>query len=100
MSAGAPEFFLPLGMGFPPTPKSPLSEVTFAFLDTETTGLSHAGGARVCEVAVVTARAGARLELFSTLLNPGRPIDPGAQRIPSLTAAKAAATVVDRIGQH
>jgi len=88
--AGAPEPFLPLGMSFAPTPKSPISEVTFAFLDTETTGLSPAGGARVCEVAVVTSRGGARLELYQTLLNPGCPIDPGAQRVHGITDAMVA----------
>ena len=75
------EPFLPLSISFPPTPKSPIPELTFAFLDTETTGLSPLSGARVCEVAVLTSRAGERLEFYQTLLNPCCPIDPGAQRI-------------------
>ena len=92
--AGAPEPFLPLGIGFPPTPKSLVSEVTFAFLDTETTGLSPAGGARVCEVAVVTSRGGARVESFQSLLNPGCRIDAGAQRVHGISDAMVAKSPV------
>ncbi len=48
-----------------------LSDITFAFLDTETTGLSPLQGARLCEVAIVLSKDGYHLEKFSSLINPG-----------------------------
>lgn len=88
----APEPFLPLGMSFPPTPKTSVPEVTFAFLDTETTGMSPQAGARVCEIAVVTAQGGKVLSRLQSLINPGRPIPPDAQRIHGISDAMVAAS--------
>lgn len=48
-----------------------INDVTFAFVDTETTGMSPARGARLCEVAIVTAKNFETTARFSTLLNPG-----------------------------
>jgi DNA polymerase-3 subunit epsilon len=55
-----------------------LDEVTFAVLDVETTGLAPQFGDRVCEVALLRFRGGTELGRFHTLVNPQRPISPGA----------------------
>ncbi|MFH1723964.1 MAG: 3'-5' exonuclease [Elusimicrobiota bacterium] len=65
-------------------------DVTFALLDTETTGLSARRGARVCELAVLTVRGGSRPSLFQTLIDPRRPIEPGARMIHGITDAMVA----------
>jgi len=60
---------------------SPLDGVTFAVVDVETTGLSPARGDRICEVAVVRARAGEVLDSYTSLVNPRRSIGAGARRV-------------------
>jgi len=55
-----------------------LDEVTFAVLDVETTGLAPQFGDRVCEVALLRFRGDGELDRFHTLVNPQRPISPGA----------------------
>ena len=45
-----------------------LKDVTFSILDTETTGLSAARGARVCEVAILQVCGGKRIGMFQTLV--------------------------------
>ena len=67
-----------------------ISETSFAFLDTETTGLSPARGDRVCEIAVLKTRGGAVIESFQSLINPQRPIDLGAQAIHGISDAMVA----------
>lgn len=62
-----------------------LSEIKFACLDTETTGLSPATGGKVCEVAVSVTKGGAPMEEFSTLLNPGMPMGPEVIAIHGIT---------------
>ncbi|MGE0370164.1 MAG: exonuclease domain-containing protein, partial [Candidatus Dadabacteria bacterium] len=47
------------------------SEVPFAFLDVETTGLDPATGDRVCEIAVLKTVDGEEVDRFVTLVNPG-----------------------------
>ena len=49
-----------------------LQEITFAFLDVETTGLDPYWGDRICEIAVLKTRDGKVLDKFETLINPGR----------------------------
>lgn len=71
-------------------PGKPLSEVSFAVLDTETTGLSPKYGGRVCEVAVVTLKGGRETGRWSTLLDPQCRIDPGAMAIHGITQAMVA----------
>jgi DNA polymerase III subunit epsilon len=56
--------------------------------DTETTGLSSED--RICEIALVVARGHEILERFSTRLNPGRPIGPGASAVHGITDADVA----------
>lgn len=64
---------------------TPINDITFAFVDIETTGLSPRCGARVCEVAVLKNRAGETLDSFARLVNPGCPIPPEASRIHRIT---------------
>jgi DNA polymerase III subunit epsilon len=62
-----------------------LDSRTLAFLDVETTGLSPWFGDRICEIAILRCRGDEILEPFDTLVNPGRPISPGAARVNGLT---------------
>ncbi len=55
------------------------------YLDFETTGLNPFGGDRVCEVGLVRTRNGQVEAEFSSLVNPGRPISPGAAAVNGLT---------------
>ena len=62
-----------------------LTDVKFACLDTETTGLSPDGGGKICEVAVSVSKAGQPVEEFSTLINPGMPMHPDVIAIHGIT---------------
>ena len=62
-----------------------LASRTLAFLDTETTGLSPWFGDRICEIAILRCQGEAILDTFETLVNPQRPISPGAARVNGLT---------------
>ena len=62
-----------------------LSSLTLAFLDTETTGLSPWFGDRICEIAILRCQGDAILETFDTLIDPERPLTPGAARVNGLT---------------
>jgi DNA polymerase-3 subunit epsilon len=64
----------------------PLSEVSFAVFDVETTGLSPAYGHRVCEVACLRVRDGVEEGCFESLVDPGRPLSAGAYRVNRITA--------------
>jgi DNA polymerase III epsilon subunit family exonuclease len=66
-------------------PHQPLNETTFAIFDVETTGLSPTYGHRVCEVACLRARDGVTLDRFESLIDPRRPISPGAFRVNRIT---------------
>lgn len=59
----------------------PLSEIPWAIVDVETTGLSPETGDRVVEVALLRVEPGAAPRLFSSLVHPGRPMDPAASRV-------------------
>lgn len=74
-----------------------LNSHTFAFLDVETTGLSPWFGDRICEIAIVRCDGEKIVETFDSLLNPERPISPGAARVNGLKDAdlKDAPTFVD-----
>ncbi len=65
----------------------PLTEAPLAFVDVETTGLTAALGDRICEVAVVLVRGDRELFRFATLVNPLRPISPGAAAVNGLCDA-------------
>ena len=62
-----------------------LTNTTFAILDVETTGLSPAYGHRICELACLRVRDGVELDRFESLVDPGRPISPGAFRVNRIT---------------
>jgi len=66
-------------------PHQPLNETTFAIFDVETTGLSPTYGHRVCEVACLRVRDGVTLDRFESLIDPRRPISPGAFRVNCIT---------------
>ena len=55
-----------------------LSSARFAFLDLETTGLSPWFGDRICEVGIVLTEGRRIKKQFQSLVNPGRPLSPGA----------------------
>jgi DNA polymerase-3 subunit alpha (Gram-positive type) len=61
-----------------------IDEAVFNFIDVETTGLSP-DSARVCEVALIGFKGIARINQFSSLINPGGPIPPTASRINGIT---------------
>ena len=68
----------------------PLAEAPLAFVDIETTGLEPWSGDRICEIAVVRFRGGREVGRLSTLLNPLRPISPGAFAVNGITSAMVA----------
>jgi len=61
------------------------SEVYFAFLDVETTGLDPASGDRICEIAVIKTIDGQVADEFVTIVNPGRNIPERAISIHGIT---------------
>jgi len=63
----------------------PLIETEFAIFDVETTGLSPAYGHRVCEVACLRLQAGVEVGRFEALVDPERPISPGAFAVNRIT---------------
>lgn len=79
-----------------------LNSHTLAFLDVETTGLSPWFGDRICEIAILRCQGEEILAAFDTLVNPERPISPGAARVNGLTGEDLAdaplfAEIVDQI---
>jgi DNA polymerase-3 subunit epsilon len=58
-----------------------LAQAPLVVLDTETTGLSPALGHRVVEVAAVRLEGWQQVDSFSSLINPGRPMEAGASRV-------------------
>jgi len=63
---------------------SSLDSHTFAYLDVETTGLSPWFGDRICEIAIARCQGDQIVDTFHTLLNPERPLSPGAARVNGL----------------
>ena len=66
-------------------PSIGINHLPIAVLDVETTGLSAFHGDRVCEVGLVLAQGDKILDTFSTLVDPQRPISPGASRVKGLS---------------
>ncbi|MCL4528906.1 MAG: exonuclease domain-containing protein [Chloroflexi bacterium] len=64
-----------------------LSNARFAFLDLETTGLSPWFGDRICEVGIVITEGRRIKGTYQTLVNPERPLSPGAASINGLSEA-------------
>ncbi len=67
--------------------EQPLFAQPVVVIDTETTGLIPELGHRVIEIAAVRLENGRETAQFSTLLNPGRPLDPAASRVSGITNA-------------
>ena len=67
-------------------PQDP-SQVYFAFLDVETTGLEPAAGDKICEIAVIKTINGEIADEFATLINPGRSIPERAVSIHGINQA-------------
>ncbi len=67
-----------------------LDSRTLAFLDVETTGLSPWFGDRICEIAILRCQGEEILGSFDTLINPERPISPGAARVNGLSDEQVA----------
>jgi DNA polymerase-3 subunit epsilon len=80
----------------------PIDEQPVAVVDVETTGLFPFSGDRVCEVGIVSAQGESILETYQTLVNPQRPISPGAARVNGLSdldvsQAPTFAEIVDQV---
>lgn len=84
--------------------EQPLANTPLVVLDTETTGLSPAMGHRVVEVAAVRLDGWRELDSFDVLVNPGRPMDPGASRVngiydDDLVAAPPFSSIAPRLSE-
>jgi len=71
-----------------------LSSARFAFLDLETTGLSPWFGDRICEVGIVISEGKRIKEQYQQLVNPERPLSPGAASTNGLSNADLASAPV------
>lgn len=60
-------------------------ETPYVAGDVETTGLSAADGHRVCEIALLRFLRGTVVDSLVSLVNPLRPIDPGASAVNGIT---------------
>src|SRR3990167_4128835 len=55
-----------------------IDDVDFVVFDVETTGLSPKDGDRIVEIGALRYKNGQAWDSFSSLLNPQRPVSPGA----------------------
>lgn len=62
-----------------------LSELSFAVVDVETTGGRPDTGDRITEIAAVTVKNGAIVDVFETLVNPERSIPPFITRLTNIS---------------
>lgn len=72
-----------------PGRRTPIAEVVFAAIDTETTGFSPAQD-RIVEIAAITFRGGEVLARRSWLIHPGRDIPYWAERVHHISDAMVA----------
>lgn len=68
-----------------PGPVRPLETLSYVVVDVETTGTRPWHGDRVTEVAAVTVRAGAVVDVWETLVNPERSIPPFITSLTQIT---------------
>lgn len=68
----------------------PLHQAPLVFLDVETTGLRPELGDRLIEIAVLKTRGLEEVDRFTSLINPQRPLDPGAMAVNGITPAMVA----------
>lgn len=64
----------------------PLAAVPFVLLDIESTGLDFHNGDRICEIALMRWQNGTAQHTWETLVNPRRPISPGAYAVNRIDA--------------
>lgn len=84
-----------------PPPGTPLSRLSYAVVDVETTGGRHELGHRITDLAVVEVRNGAVAGHFHTLVNPGRRLHPAVVRMTGITDEMVAqAPAFDEIARH
>lgn len=62
-----------------------IDEIEFTIFDTETTGLDPDAGDRIVEIAALRIRGEELLSAFEALVNPERPISPGAFAVNKIT---------------
>jgi DNA polymerase III subunit epsilon len=72
-------------MGTWPSPTTPLDELSFTFIDVETTGLDPTTGDRVCESARLRVHGDHEIARFESLVHPQRPMHPGARAVHGIT---------------
>jgi len=83
----------------------PLSEVPFAMLDVESTGLEPQNGDRLCEIAILHWQGGTQRGVWETLINPQRPMSAGAFGVHNITPdmlarAPTFAAIADTVYEH
>lgn len=61
------------------------SVLKYCVIDVETTGLSPRRGDRICELAAIKCRGDEIVSVYHSLVNPGRPISPGASAVNKIT---------------
>lgn len=66
---------------------TPVEELSFTFVDVETTGLHAAMGDRVCEIALLRVEREREVARFESLVYPSRPMTPGATTVNGITDA-------------
>lgn len=71
----------PITLGRSELAARPVAEAPLAYVDVETTGLWAETGDRICEVSVLRVEPGANETVFTSLANPGRPIEPAARAV-------------------
>ena len=64
----------------------PLHAVPFVLLDIESTGLDPQRGDRICEIALMRWQHRTVQHTWETLVNPGRPVSPGAYAVNRIDA--------------
>lgn len=75
----------PIWLQAPAQTEPLLSSLSFVVVDVETTGSRPDGGDRITEIAAVTVRDGAIVDLFETLVNPERTIPPFITRLTNIS---------------
>jgi DNA polymerase-3 subunit epsilon len=72
-------------MQVPVPPTTPIETLSFTFVDVETTGLDPTSGDRVCEIALLRVQKEQEVARFESLVNPHRPMQPGATAVNGIT---------------
>lgn len=93
----------------PGTASASLLDINFAVVDVETTGTRAATGDRITEIAIAQVRHGEIVDVYSTLVNPQRPIPLNITALTQISwemvrdqpiFARVAPVVTDRLSGH